>query len=85
MTNLERVLNKNWPIESVVVKCGECGMEILHSKKQLPTDFNPKGIAVWVKTFSESHLDTTGHTDINVAVNKKTPVQEMDVTVTVNE
>ena len=79
---LGKTLKEKMPIERVVAECGVCGVELYDSLKEKPN--RPHITGAIIETQTHSHREKTGHEDLQINIDKPTPVKEIDATINVN-
>jgi len=85
MSDLARALGDLEPIDSFVAKCDECGEVFFNSE----TDAHRRGETILtaraIEIQARAHRNETGHTSLDVGVQKTAPLREIEATITVNE
>lgn len=70
--------------EYIIAECGECGMRLYDSETHAVVG-GYLNEANYIESSARKHADKTGHYDLDVVLEKSKPVDDIDVTITVNE
>ena len=83
MSRLGRILKDEMPIDRVLAECGDCGVEFFDSAKDAEKTALVAGNIIALE--AKAHRAKTDHDNLDVSLDKPTPVKEIDATITVNE
>ena len=70
------------PIDRLRAECRDCGVEFFDSAKNV--EKSPLIVGDIIEIKARAHRVETGHDNLNVSLDKPTPVKEIDATITVN-
>lgn len=82
MSRLGDTLKEQMPLDRVLAKCGECGIELFDSEKS--DEGSPKIVGNIIEMEARAHRSKTGHDDLEVGIDKPPTVEPMECHVTVN-
>lgn len=83
--SLRRTLKEQEPIERVKATCGVCEAVLYDSRNAKDEWPSCAKMASLIRAYAKKHHGDSGHEDLQIALDKRTPVREIDATITVNE
>ena len=81
-SRLGRKLKDEMPIDRLRAECGDCGVEFFDSAKD--AEKSPLIVGGIIETKARAHRVEAGHDNLDVSLDRPTPVKEIDARITVN-
>jgi hypothetical protein len=75
-------LKDELPIDRLRAECEDCGVEFFDSRKN--AEKSPLIVGGIIETKARAHRVEAGHDNLDVSLDRPTPVKEIDATITVN-